>query len=70
MLAVRGRIQREGDVVHLASSVTDLSEELASVGRLNSAFPCLTDGETRLGPWWPWHGSPHPAEGLQTAGSR
>jgi len=40
MLAVRGRIQREGDVVHLvAHSVTDLSEELASVGRLDSAFP-------------------------------
>jgi len=40
MLAVRGRIQREGDVVHLvANTVTDLSSELASVGNRDSAFP-------------------------------
>jgi len=40
MLAVRGRIQREGDVVHLvANTVTDLSAELASVGNSDSAFP-------------------------------
>src|SRR5690606_29480875 len=40
MLAVRGRIQREGDVVHLvANSVTDLSAELASVGNRDVPFP-------------------------------
>ena len=40
MLAVRGRIQREGDVVHLvANTVTDLSAELASVGNSDVAFP-------------------------------
>ncbi len=40
MLAVRGRIQREGDVVHLiASTVADLSAELASVGNRDMAFP-------------------------------
>ena len=34
MIAVRGRIQREGEVVHLVvQRVTDLSAELASVGR-------------------------------------
>ncbi|CAH1648162.1 error-prone DNA polymerase [Chelatococcus asaccharovorans] len=39
MLAVRGRIQREGEVVHLvANAVTDLSAELASVGH-RDAFP-------------------------------
>jgi error-prone DNA polymerase len=40
MLAVRGRIQREGEVVHLvANTVTDLSAELASVGNRDVAFP-------------------------------
>jgi error-prone DNA polymerase len=40
MLAVRGRIQREGDVVHLvAHSLTDLSGELASVGNREAPFP-------------------------------
>lgn len=40
MLAVRGRIQREGDVVRLvANTVTDLSAELASVGNRDLAFP-------------------------------
>jgi error-prone DNA polymerase len=40
MMAVRGRIQREGDVVHLvAQRITDLSAELASVGSRNAAFP-------------------------------
>lgn len=33
MFAVRGRIQREGEVVHLvAQRLTDLSADLASVG--------------------------------------
>ncbi len=40
MIAVRGRIQREGDVVHLvAQRITDLSAELASVGSRDEAFP-------------------------------
>ena len=40
MIAVRGRIQREGEGVHLvAQQLTDLSTELASVGERDSAFP-------------------------------
>lgn len=39
MLAVRGRIQREGEVVHLiAQQVTDLSADLAGVGRREANF--------------------------------
>lgn len=34
MIAVRGRIQREGEVVHLVvQRVTDLSADLAKIGR-------------------------------------
>jgi error-prone DNA polymerase len=40
MMGVRGRIQREGEVVHLvARHLTDLSPELASVGDRDAAFP-------------------------------
>ncbi|RWJ00047.1 error-prone DNA polymerase [Mesorhizobium sp.] len=40
MMAVRGRIQREGEVVHLvAQSLTDLSATLAGVGQRDVAFP-------------------------------
>jgi len=40
MIAVRGRIQREGEVVHLvAHRLPDLSAELATVGSRNAAFP-------------------------------
>jgi len=40
MFAVRGRVQREGEVVHLvAQRLTDLSSELASVGDRDAAFP-------------------------------
>lgn len=40
MIAVRGRVQREGEVVHLvAQRLTDLSAELASVGERDTAFP-------------------------------
>jgi len=40
MIAVRGRIQREGEVVHLvAQRFTDLSAELASVGDRDAPFP-------------------------------
>jgi error-prone DNA polymerase len=42
MIAARGRIQREGEVVHLvAYQLTDLSAELATVGSRNTAFPLL-----------------------------
>lgn len=40
MIGVRGRIQREGEVVHLvAHHLTDLSAELASVGSREAGFP-------------------------------
>jgi len=40
MLAVRGRIQREGEVVHLvAHHLIDLSADLASVGDREAEFP-------------------------------
>ncbi|WP_136653095.1 error-prone DNA polymerase [Paracoccus aeridis] len=40
MIAVKGRVQREGEVVHLvAHRITDLSRELASIGDRQAAFP-------------------------------
>lgn len=40
MIAVHGKIQREGQVVHLvAHRLTDLSAELASIGQRDAAFP-------------------------------
>ena len=40
MIAVHGRVQREGEVVHLvAHQLTDLSADLASVGGREAAFP-------------------------------
>jgi error-prone DNA polymerase len=40
MIAVKGRIQREGEVVHLvANHLTDLSAELAAVGERDAGFP-------------------------------
>ncbi|MDS7595644.1 error-prone DNA polymerase [Agrobacterium tumefaciens] len=40
MVGIYGKIQREGDVVHLvAHRLTDLSEALASVGERDKAFP-------------------------------
>src|ERR1700691_3995533 len=40
MIGVRGRIQKEGEVVHLVvHHLTDLSAELASVGSRDAAFP-------------------------------
>jgi len=39
-MAVHGRIQREGEVVHLvAHRLTDLSDALASVDGRDAAFP-------------------------------
>ncbi len=44
MIAVQGRVQREGEVVHLvAHRIADLSRDLASVGDRGTAFP-LTQG--------------------------
>ena len=40
MIAVQGRVQREGEVVHLvANNLTDLSAELAAVGERDARFP-------------------------------
>ena len=40
MMAVRGRVQREGEVVHLvAHQLADLSAELASVGNRDARLP-------------------------------
>jgi error-prone DNA polymerase len=40
MIAVQGRIQREGEVVHLvANHLTDLSADLAGVGERDDSFP-------------------------------
>lgn len=55
MIAVRGRIQREGEGVHLvAQRLTDLSGELAGVGKRDQPFPLRQrDDEFH-------HGSPTP----------
>jgi DNA polymerase III alpha subunit len=48
MIAVRGRIQREGEVVHLvAHRLVDLSAELATVGARDAAFRCRMDAATK-----------------------
>lgn len=40
MVSVRGRVQREGEVVyHVAYGLPDLSAALASVGQRDAAFP-------------------------------
>ena len=40
MMAVHGRVQREGEVVHLiANQLTDMSAELAGVGERDQSFP-------------------------------
>ena len=44
MIAVAGQVQRKGEVVHLvAHRITDLSDDLASIGQRGDAFP-LTHG--------------------------
>jgi DNA polymerase III alpha subunit len=56
MFAVRGRIQREGDVVHLvAHQLTDMSEALAGIGRRDAPFPLPQGRGDEL-----HHGSPTP----------
>ena len=40
MFSVRGRVQREGEVVHLvAYHLSDMSKELASIGSRDAPFP-------------------------------
>jgi error-prone DNA polymerase len=42
IIAVRGRVQREGEVVHIvANRLTNLSAEIASKGNGDEAFPRL-----------------------------
>jgi error-prone DNA polymerase len=56
LLSVRGRIRREGEVVHLvARHLSDLSGELASVGERDDAFPLPHGRGDEL-----HHGSPTP----------
>jgi error-prone DNA polymerase len=43
MLAVRGRVQREGEVIHvIADRLEDLSPLLAGLGRMEEDFPLRT----------------------------
>lgn len=45
MLGVVGRVQREGEVVHIVvARLHDLSDELAGLGEQDDAFP-LRDGQ-------------------------
>lgn len=40
MMAVHGRVQREGEVVHLvANQLTDMSADLAGVNKRDQSFP-------------------------------
>jgi DNA polymerase III alpha subunit len=58
MMAVKGQVQREGEVVHLvAHQIGDLSNELASVGGRDGIFPAPASraDHTR-------HGGPDPRE--------
>ena len=59
MIAIRGRVQREGDVVYLvACGLTDLSAELASAGERQWIFPLLHVRGDEF-----HHGSPTPDPG-------
>lgn len=56
MIAVQGRIQREGEVVHLvAQRLTDLSADLAGVGKRDQPFPLPHGRGDKF-----HHGSPTP----------
>ena len=60
MIAVRGRVHREGEVVHLvAQRLTDLSAELASVDERDAAFPLPHGRGDEF-----HHGSPTPARAV------
>jgi error-prone DNA polymerase len=56
MLGIKGRVQREGEVVHLvAHHLTDLTPLLASVGHRDAPFPLPHGRGDEL-----HHGSPRP----------
>ncbi len=65
MIACRGRMQREGDVIHLvAEHLIDLSDLLRSVGQRDQPFPLVRgrgDGVTHPG-------APDPREAYQPVG--
>lgn len=67
MIAVRGRVQREGEVVHhVVHGIADLSRELAGVGERDIAFPLPHGRGDEF-----HHGSPAPdprdrSKGLRT----
>ncbi|OYR26776.1 putative nucleic acid binding, OB-fold, tRNA/helicase-type, partial [Brucella grignonensis] len=64
MIGIKGRVQREGEVVHIiARQLIDLSAELASVGSRDAGFPLPHGRADEF-----HHGSPAPASrGLQKA---
>lgn len=67
MVAVRPRIRREGEVVHLVTQrLTDLSAELAGVGQRDIPFPLQHGRGDEF-----HHGSPTPdSRGLPPTGLR
>jgi error-prone DNA polymerase len=66
MIGVRGRVQREGEVVHLVTQrLSDLSGELASVGERDGAFPLPHGRGDEF-----HHGSPTPDQRGQAKGLR
>ncbi len=66
MLAIRGRIQREGEVVHLvADHIDDLSRDLASIGERDAVFPCLHSRGDEFR-----HGMPPPDSRSEKLGKR
>ncbi|MFC3631633.1 error-prone DNA polymerase [Paracoccus angustae] len=70
MIGVQGRIQREGEVVHfVVRRLIDLSHELASVGRGDTAFPLphgrgdgFHPGSPAPGPHRPTNDGPRPRD--------
>jgi error-prone DNA polymerase len=67
MMAVRGKIQREGAVVHLvAHQLTDLSDDLASVGERDGGFPHGRGDQIRDGGSFGPDQRDHPPRGLRT----
>ncbi len=53
MMAINGRIQREGDVVHLvAQQLFDLSADLSSLTERDGAFPAADRPRRRVRPWF------------------
>jgi error-prone DNA polymerase len=66
MMAVKGRVQREGEVVHLvANHLTNLSTELAGVGERDDRFPLPHGRDDEF-----HHGGSPDARGLPPKGLR